>query len=322
MINASTSAVSLEAEPPLDPTSRLVIEEARRRGISVQVLAARAEYFRLTFGPRSIVCRESLSELTHAVALSRCDDKRITSCLLRDAGLRVPEQVEASSEARNLEFLQKHGAVVVKPARGEQGRGISVGIGSATSLRSAITRAAAVCPVVLLEELIAGEDLRIIVMAGQVVAGAVRRPPQVVGDGRSTIRALIAAQSLRRSLATAGESKIPLDDETERCLVEAGHTLHEVLNVGATVTVRKTANVHTGGTIHDVTEQLHPALCSAACKAAETLDIPVVGLDMIVPSVDSEHYAILEANERPGLANHEPQPTAARFVDFLFPETI
>jgi len=59
-----------------------------------------------------------------------------------------------------------------------------------------------------------------------------------------------------------------------------------------------------------------------ACEAARVLQIPVVGLDLMVPSIDGSQYAILEANERPGLANHEPQPTAARFVDFLFPETV
>ena len=50
--------------------------------------------------------------------------------------------------------------------------------------------------------------------------------------------------------------------------------------------------------------------------------IPVVGLDFMVPCVDGEEYAIIEANERPGLANHEPQPTAERFIDLLFPQTV
>jgi D-alanine-D-alanine ligase-like ATP-grasp enzyme len=79
--------------------------------------------------------------------------------------------------------------------------------------------------------------------------------------------------------------------------------------------------LHTGGTIHDVTEQLHPELVHAAENAARALDIPVTGLDFFVPDVTKPEYVIIEANERPGLANHEPQPTAERFVDFLFPRT-
>ena len=90
---------------------------------------------------------------------------------------------------------------------------------------------------------------------------------------------------------------------------------------GARLPVRKTANLHAGGTIHDVTASLHPALAEAALAAARVLRIPVVGLDLMVPDVAGPHYVIIEANERPGLANHEPQPTAERFVDLLFPET-
>ena len=85
--------------------------------------------------------------------------------------------------------------------------------------------------------------------------------------------------------------------------------------------VRKAANLHTGGTIHDVTERLNSDLKDACEKAARTLDIPVVGLDLMVPDVEKSDYAIIEANERPGLANHEPQPTAERFIDLLFPAT-
>ena len=83
----------------IDPSSRLIIEEAERRGISYEILAPRAEYFRLRYGHRAVVCRESLSELTTAVALSRCDDKRATTRVLREAGLRTPRQVQAGSAA-------------------------------------------------------------------------------------------------------------------------------------------------------------------------------------------------------------------------------
>jgi D-alanine-D-alanine ligase-like ATP-grasp enzyme len=86
--------------------------------------------------------------------------------------------------------------------------------------------------------------------------------------------------------------------------------------------VRKTANLHTGGTIHDVTADLSPELARAAKEAARALDIPVTGLDFLVPDVTASEYVIIEANERPGLANHEPQPTAERFVDLLFPQTV
>jgi D-alanine-D-alanine ligase-like ATP-grasp enzyme len=115
---------------------------------------------------------------------------------------------------------------------------------------------------------------------------------------------------------------IPLDAETERCVALGGHTLEDVLPSGEELLTRKTANLHMGGTIHDVTDELHPRLAEAAVAAARAIEIPVVGIDFIVSTPRAERYAFIEANERPGLANHEPQPTAERFVDLLFPLSI
>jgi len=88
------------------------------------------------------------------------------------------------------------------------------------------------------------------------------------------------------------------------------------------VLVRKTANLHTGGSIHDVTEAVHPRLVAAACTVARAIDIPVVGVDFMIKAPESPDYVFIEANERPGLANHEPQPVAERFVDLLVPQSL
>jgi GNAT-family acetyltransferase (TIGR03103 family) len=311
-----------QPEADLNPYATIIVNEARRRGIGVEVLDAQAGYFALVLGGRRIVCRESLSELTTAVAMSRCDDKVVTHRLLKRAGLRVPEQTRVHALDQAEAFLSRLGAVVVKPARGEQGAGISVDVRDPDSLERAIQAARRICETVILEEYVQGEDLRVVVIDFEVVAAAVRRPPQVVGTGQHKIRDLIQAQSRRRRAATGGESSIPLDEETERCIAQAGHGLRDVLPEGEVLTVRKTANLHTGGTIHDVTAELHPRLAGDAVAAARALEIPVTGLDFIVPSVARPDYVIIEANERPGLANHEPQPTAERFVDLLFPQTV
>ncbi|PTT95205.1 N-acetylglutaminylglutamine synthetase, partial [Pseudomonas sp. HMWF005] len=94
-----------------------------------------------------------------------------------------------------------------------------------------------------------------------------------------------------------------------------------ILPAGEHLFVRRTANLHTGGTLEDVTAILHPTLVDAAVRAARALDIPMVGLDLMVPAADQPEYVFIEANERAGLANHEPQPTAERFVDLLFPHS-
>ncbi len=306
----------------LNPYARIIVDEARRRGIAVDVIDGEGGFFRLIYGGRSVRCRESLSEFTSAVAMSICDDKRVTRRIVEAAGVRVPAQMaDDDAEARRA-FLDEHGSVVVKPARGEQGKGIAVGLTTPEQVERAVEQARTVSSEVILESYFEGEDLRLVVIDYRVVAVAIRRPARVVGDGTSPVRKLIEAQSRRRSAATGGESRIPVDGETERCVAEAGFSLDDVPPAGCEFNVRKTANLHTGGTIHDVTDETHKALIEAAVAAARAIEIPVTGIDLMVKSPHESDYVFIEANERPGLANHEPQPTAERFVDMLFPHSM
>ncbi|MFU8870592.1 N-acetylglutaminylglutamine synthetase [Micromonospora sp. SL4-19] len=305
----------------LNPYARIVADEAMRRGIRVEVTDPHWGELRLTNGGRTIHTRESLSELTSAVAMSRCDDKRVTRRILAEAGLSVPRGRTATGDADDLAFLGDVGPLVVKPARGEQGNGITVGVRTPQALTAAVELARGFCPDVLIEEQCEGEDLRVIVIDHEVVAAAVRRPAQITGDGVHDVTELIERQSRRRAGATGGESRIPIDDMTREVVAEAGHRMHDVLPEGQVLAVRRTANLHTGGTIHDVTAELHRDLAEACVTASRALDIPVTGLDLLVGSPDRPEHVFVEANERPGLANHEPQPTAERFVDLLFPGT-
>lgn len=303
----------------LNPYAKIIVDEARRRGIGVEVTDAEGGFFRLTHGGRSLVCRESLSELTSGIAMSICDDKAVTRRAVAKAGVVAPDQIEAGDREALEAFLEKHGAVVVKPARGEQGRGITVGLDTMEDLEAAIEDAKAFCDRVVIEEMVEGDDLRIIVIDFKLVAAAIRRPAHVIGDGKSSVRELIEKQSKRRQAATGGESSIPMDAQTEKCVAKAGYAMDDVPAENTVITVRKTANLHTGGTIHDVTGEVHPALVEAAVKCARAIDIPVCGIDFMVKSPRGPDYAFIECNERPGLANHEPQPTAERFIDLLFP---
>ena len=321
-INEPLFTLPPETVEDLNPYARIIADEAMRRGIWVEVLDAETGEIRLTHGGRSVITRESLSEFTSAIAMCRCDDKRLTRRLVSEAGITVPRARLATFDDGDHAFLKEVGEVVVKPTRGEQGKGITVGVvadNGPDDLAAALARARNYYPEVLIEERVVGDDLRLVVIDGRVVAAALRMPPEILGTGDHTVRDLIAAESRRRSAATGGESRIPIDDITEATVAEAGWTLDDVLPQGTRLRVRRTANLHQGGTIHDVTAQVNPELCRVAVSAAEAIGIPVTGIDLLVPDVTGAEYAFIEANERPGLANHEPQPTAAAFVDYLFP---
>ena len=322
-INTALFAALPAGLDDLNPYARIIAEEALRRGIRVEVADAESGELRLSVGGRTVVTLESLSEFTTAVAMSRCDDKRVTRRIMERAGVRVARGAVASEGdlVAATALLRGRGAVVVKPARGEQGRGITVGVTEEAGLERAVALAQEFCPDVLVEELVDGDDLRVVVIDRQVVAAAVRRPAEVVGDGRSPVAELVRTTSLRRERATGGESRIPLDEITAEVVADAGYSMEDVPPSGERIRVRRTANLHTGGTIEDVTDQLHPAVAEAAVRAATALGIPVTGIDFLVPDVAGPDYVFIEANERPGLANHEPQPVVERFVDLLFPET-
>lgn len=306
----------------LNPYATIIVKEARRRGIHVELTDPERGYFTLHHGAQSIRCRESLSELTSAVALSICDDKGATRHIAESVGANVPDQISADAPAADLErFVSEHGQVVVKPVSGEQGRGISVGVSTFEDVMAATKEARAVSSEVLVEEFIDGTDLRLVLINHKLVAAAVRKPPEVVGNGKSTIRQLIASQSRRRSSATGGESNIPIDAETKRTVSAGGYDLDDVLPEAETLKVRRTANLHTGGTIHDVTDIVHPKLIADAIRLTRAINIPVCGIDFMIKAPDKPEYWFIEANERPGLANHEPHPTAERFIDLLFPLT-
>jgi GNAT-family acetyltransferase (TIGR03103 family) len=311
-----------ETVDDLNPYARIIADEAVRRGIRVEVLDAETGEMRLSHGGRSVVTRESLSEYTSAIAMCRCDDKRLTRRLVREVGINVPRARLATFDEGDYAFLKEVGEVVVKPTRGEQGKGITVGVvadGDPDELAAALAHAREQHPEVLIEQRVAGDDLRLVVIDGKVVAAALRVPAEVIGTGDRSVRDLIQAESRRRSEASDGEARIALDESTEATVINAGWTLDDVLPEGTRLRVGRTANFHQGATIHDVTARVHPELCRVAVAAADAVGIPVTGIDLVVPDITGDDYVFIEANERPGLANHEPQPTASAFIDFLFP---
>lgn len=301
--------------------TRIIVDEALRRGIDVTIGDPSLGELALTHGGRTVHTFESLSELTSAVAFRRCDDKLLTRRVLDAAELPVSPGRLATDDSADEAFLAEHGEIVVKPCRGEGGAGITVGVTDVDGLRAALRAARTQCDRVLLEAVAPGDDLRVLVIDGAVVAAAVRKPPTVVGNGADTVRALIEERNARRADELGERMVTPIDDITEAAVRSRGHGLDDVLPEGEVLAVRRTANLHTGGTIEDVTDDLHPALAEAAIRAADAIGLPVAGVDLMVEDPEQPAHVFIEVNEQPGLANHEPRPTAPRFVDLLFPET-
>jgi D-alanine-D-alanine ligase-like ATP-grasp enzyme len=318
----------------LSTSSKLIIGEAKRRGIEVRILDPRRGKFTLRRAGITYICTGVITGLLTPEIEALCEDKKKTTEFLKSKGTAVPRQhVFQGDFQAALEFMHECQSVVVKPSRGDGGDGISVKVSTEEDLKSAIEYANAEVKkkarksstgeggTVLIEEFKSGNDLRLLVINYQLAAAAIRKPAEVTGHDGLTVGELIKEYSDKRAELTSGESRIPLDEETERCLKNQQLKYDDVLEQGRTIRVRENANVHTGGTIEDVTEKLHPALKIAAETIAKEMQIPVVGLDFIVNSPGNGEYVVIEANESPGLGNHDPQPVAQRFIDMLFPFT-
>lgn len=179
--------------------------------------------------------------------MSLCQDKSLTHKVLKAAGLNLPSQQLAGNADDSTAFLGEHERVVVKkPLDGEQGQGVAVDLRTIEGS----SKPSGISPAVR-QPRAAGKFPRRSRFADcgdpgfEVVAAAIRRPAEVVGDGQHSIGALIEAQSRRRQAATSGESKIPLDHETERTLQAAGYDYNSILPAGEHLFVRRTANLHT-----------------------------------------------------------------------------
>jgi GNAT-family acetyltransferase (TIGR03103 family) len=310
-----------EPRERLKQDAEVILREARRRGIGVEIEDAESGLFQLILGGRVISCTESLCDLASAVAYKRCDDREFSHRLFAQGGLPVPAQIEAGDPDEELGFLETYATVLVKPALRSSHAPILIDITDRAALEQAIADISIQSPRVLIEEMLPGDHLRVLVIENRVIAGALRRPAEIVGNGQATVRQLVEIQSRRRAAATGGESRIPWDTETRACILAAGHDLDGVPKDGEIVRVRRLPSLVHGGTIHDVTAMLHFRIVDAATTAARRLGAPVVGIDFMVDNPTEPDFALIGADPQPSLAHHQPQPAVARFLDMLFPQT-
>ncbi|MDI3269823.1 MAG: Mur ligase family protein, partial [Bacillota bacterium] len=300
------SFLSGAAEAILGPSTQSLYEAARKRGVPVRRLGG--SLLELGHGIHRRRFWGTVADTTSAVAVDLAGHKFLTKERWREWGLPTVEGYLASSPGEALQaFFRLGGPVLVKPALGRQGRGVSGPIFLEAQLREAVTHAAREGWPLLVERYVAGATYRILVVGGNALAAAQRLPPQVVGDGRRTVRELVEAAN-RHPRRGEGHGRsltcIPLDEPAIQALADQGYTLESVPPPGEVIYLRFTANLSTGGTARDVTEEIHPGLLALAEKAAMAVGLDIAGVDLIAPSVQGREAVLLEVNASPGLRMH------------------
>jgi len=316
----------------LGPSTASIVEEAQSRGIPMMRLN-QASFVQLGYGAKQRRIQASMTDRTSALGVEIADEKARTKQVLADAGIPVPwgrlvsDLEEARAAAEEIGW-----PVVVKPEVGNHGRGITVGVESAEALATAFEAAQRICRFVLVENRLTGFDFRLLVIDGKLAAAALREPAHVVGDGCSTIGELVDRVNADPRRGFGHEcvlTRIDVDLMTKRLLAQQGLELDHVLPEGQKLYLKSTANLSTGGTARDVTDELHTEVGFMAERIARIVGLDCIGIDVVAPSLDAPldglSSGVVEVNAAPGFRMHlapthgRARNVAVPFVDMLFP---
>ncbi len=301
----------LDEDIRLGPSTGSIVDAARARSVPFRRLTE-GSLVQFGWGSRQRRIQAAELDVTSAIAESIAQDKQLTKELLFAAGVPVPMGRPVSDyEDACAAMREIGGAVVVKPQDGNQGKGVVVNIESVEHLKVAYAAAAEVSSNVMVERFVPGNDYRLLVVGRRLVAAARRDPPHVIGDGVRTVRQLVAEVNTdpRRGDGHATAlTRIRIDDIAIARLAVQGYTADSVPPLGARVVLRNNANLSTGGTATDVTDDVHPELAARAVEAAQTIGLDIAGVDVVCETVvrplEAQGGAIVEVNAAPGLRMH------------------
>ncbi len=295
----------------LGPSTRSMVDAALSRGIPVRRLTA-GSLVQLGWGCKQQKILAAATSQTSAIAEDIAQDKNLTCRLLCEVGLPVPKgrPVESAEDAW-LAALEIGLPVVVKPLDGNQGRGVALNLTTKEQVNAAFDAASEESDSIIVEQFAEGEDYRVLIVGRQLVAASRRKPARVIGDGCHTINELIAEANLdpRRAAAHAAAlSKIRIDAVALGVLAEQALTPESIPQLGRTVLIRRNANLSTGGTAVDCTDEVHPSIRDAAIEAAQMVGLDLCGIDIVAIDISQplseRNGVIIEINARPGLRMH------------------
>jgi len=308
---ALTELRDLDEDVRLGPSTGSIVNAALARDIPIRRLT---EGSMVMFGWGSKQRRIQAAEMdtTSAIGESIAQDKELTKKLLHAAGVPVPYGRTVEDEADAWQAAQDIGMpVVVKPKDGNQGKGVTVNVNSKEHLEQAFRTAKEFRDDVMVERYLPGHDFRLLVIGNKLIAAARRDPPQVVGDGVHTVRQLVDlvnADPRRGSGHSTSLTKIRFDDIALARLALQDLEADSVPGKGQRVILRNNANLSTGGTATDVTDDVHPEVAARAVEAAQMIGLDICGVDVVCEGVlepfDDRRGGVVEVNAAPGLRMH------------------
>ena len=311
LVKALEDLRELDEDVRLGPSTGSIADAALARNIPYRRLTE-GSLIMFGWGSRQRRIQAAEMDVTSTIAEDIAQDKELTKKLLDAVGVPVPLGHEVNtSEAAWTAACDIGLPVVVKPKNGNQGKGVTVNINSREHLMSAYAAALEFDDEILVERFLPGNDFRLLVVGDKLVAAARRDPPNVVGDGVHSIRELVEEvnKDPRRGSGHATSlTKIRFDDIARTCLASQNFTADTILSKGQRVNLRNNANLSTGGTATDVTDDVHPAVAERAVAAAQMVGLDICGVDIVCDSIlqplEEQGGGVVEVNAAPGLRMH------------------
>jgi cyanophycin synthetase len=324
---------SLDQQIRLGPSTGSIVRAASARGIPFRRLNT-GSLVQFGWGSKQHRILAAETDRTSAIGESIAQDKELTKSLLKSVGVPVPEgrPVRDADEAWAV-ACEIGLPVVVKPQYGNQGRGVAVNLTTREQVAAAFEEALQEGSSIMVEKFAPGCDHRLLVVGDAVVAAARRQPPLVIGDGVRTIEQLVAqvnADPRRGEDHATSLSKLRLDAIGLAVLAEQAMTADSVPASGVVVVLRRNANLSTGGSATDVTDEVHPDLAARAVDAARIVGLDIAGVDVVCVDaslpLEKQDGVIVEVNAAPGLRMHlepsagTPRRVGEAIVATMFPE--
>lgn len=314
------------------PSTQSIVTAATNRNIPY-IRLNDASLIQLGHGKFQKRIQATITSETRHIAVEIACNKGTTTKLLASLGLPVPKQKIVRTEDDAIRaFHSINSAVVVKPLDGNHGRGISINLTKEEDVLVAFKVAKEISNSVVIESYVEGDDHRMLVIDGKLVAVAKRVPGHVIGDAKHTIKELVDIVNLDPRRGVGHEkvlTRLELDYQAHKILKKFGYTAETILPLGEVCYLRDTANLSTGGTAIDLTDSVHPDNKDMAERAVKAVGLDVGGVDFLIKDISKSYHeiggGICEINAAPGFRMHtnptegKPRDVASNVIDMLFP---
>ncbi len=313
----------------MGPSTRAIVEAATQRKIPHIRLIDDGNLVQLGYGAKQRRIWTAETDRTSAIAEGISKDKELTKDLLRSCGVPTPAGQEVDNAEEAWEAAQDIGLpVVVKPSDANRGRGVVLDLHTREQVMAAYEIAAKVSSYVMVERMVEGEEHRLLIVGGRMVAAVRGELSYITADGRSSVAQLVESQinsDPRRGIEEhfpLNPVLLPANRKVMLELQRQGLTPESVPEAGRKILLERNGVLN-----QDITDEVHPATAELAALAARIVGLDIAGVDVVASDIsrplEAQGGAIIEVNAGPGLLMHlqpavgQPRPVGEAIVEHL-----